>query len=229
MQPAGLIHIAYADDHIVIRKGICELLNSLGSCHVDIEADNGQELLEKLKVSNGNIDICILDIFMPVLNGFDTLIALLKQWPQMRVLIFTGHNTDYFLIKAIMAGANGYLLKNCSPRELETALIAIHEHGIYHSEIMSSKFFRSVIKNKVKLPQFSDREAELLKLCCSDLSYVQIAERMSITPKSVDWHRECLFKKLQVGSRSGLVMCAIQFGLVPLQVDSTSHIISEEQ
>lgn len=225
MSSQSPIRVAYADDHVIIRRGISELVNALGNCVVEIEANNGKELIEQMGRHEHTMDVCILDIFMPELNGFDTLTEIRKNWPKTRVLMFTGHTTDYYLIKAIMAGANGYLLKNCSPRELESALMAIHTHGIYHSEIMTSKFFHAVRNNKLQLPQFSDKEVELLKLCCSDLSYVQIADQMGISPKSVDWYRECLFKKLQVRSRSGMVMFALQFGLVPWQADPTSHII----
>jgi DNA-binding NarL/FixJ family response regulator len=219
------IQIAYADDHAIVRKGICELLNSLGTCHVAIEADNGQELIEKMEKSEKAIDICMLDIFMPVLNGFDSVTAIRERWPEMRILVLTGHNTDYYLIKMIMAGANGYLLKNCSPKELENALLAIHENGIYHSDIMSSRFFRSVMKKEIKLPTITEKETEFLKYCCSDMSYMQIAGKMGVTVKSVDWYRESLFKKLNVASRSGLVICAIQFGLMPLQIDTTGNTI----
>ncbi len=225
MHSALPIRIAYADDHDIVRNGICELLNASSQrCQVVIQAGNGEELIERLAGSAEPVDVCILDIFMPVLNGFETLKAIRLRWPEMRVLVLTGHNTDYYLIKMIMAGANGYLLKNCSPKELDTALISIYENGIYHSEVMTLKFFQAVIHKEVKLPLFTEHEVELLKHCCSDLSYVQIADKMGVTAKSVDWYRESLFKKLKVGSRSGLVMCAIRFGIIPMDIDTTGHI-----
>jgi len=194
-----------------------------------LQADNGQELIDQLKKVTILPDICILDIFMPVLNGLDTLIQLQEKWPEIRTLIFTGHNTDYYLIQMIRAGANGYLQKNCSPTELETALRSIYENGVYNSDIMTYKFYKAVKNNETKLPEFTRNEIELLKYCCSDLSYDQIAQKLGTTMRSVDWFRNSLFKKLHVGSRSSLVMYAIQFGLVSLDIDVTNKSLTTKK
>ncbi len=112
-------------------------------------------------------DICILDIFMPVLNGLETLIQIKARWPHIRVLILTGHSTDYYLTRMIRGGADGYLQKNCSPKELEESLRSIHDNGIYSPDVATYKFYRSVKNNEIKLPEFSEKEIALLKYCCS--------------------------------------------------------------
>lgn len=226
MNELSKIRIAYADDHEIVRNAICDLIDSFDNCLVAVQANNGKELIERLEEINGRVDLCMVDIFMPVMNGYETLVAIRNRWPEMRILVLTGHNTDFYLLKMIMAGANGYLLKNCSPKELQTAITAIYEHGVHHSELMTAKFFRAVIKDEVKLPKFTDKETEFLQLCCSDMSYAQIANKMGVSPKSVDWYRESLFKKLKVASRSGLVIFAIQAGLVPMQFDSPGTLNS---
>ena len=157
------INIAYADDHDIVRKGIGELINSFADCNVRIEVSNGQELIDAMERSAILPDICLLDIFMPVMNGLEALIQIRKRWPDMKVLVLTGHNTDYYLIQMIRAGANGFMQKNCSPKELEIAIKSVHEHGIFHSEIMTYKFFHSVMMKEINLPSFTENEIEFLK------------------------------------------------------------------
>ena len=224
-----IIKIAYADDHAIVRRGICEFINTFRRCAVILEANNGRELLSLLEKAEEMPDICILDIFMPVLNGLETLIEIHKRWEDMKVLVLTGHSTDYYMIQMVSAGANGYLQKNCSPKELEAALHSIYENGIYNSDILTYQFYRSVKNKKVKLPTFTGNEIKLLTYCCSDLSYEQIADKMSTTARSVDWVRLSLFKKLNVGSRSSLVMYAIQFGLVELDIDETGKSLRTQK
>lgn len=216
MYSSNPIEVAYADDHAIVRKGICELLNSLGEFRISIEADNGKHLIDQLLAAEQVPSICILDISMPIMDGLETIGEVRQRWPGMKFLVLTGHNTDYYLIKMIVAGANGYLLKNCSPRELQEALHAIHEQGVYHSELMNSRTVSQVMRREINPPEFTEREIELMRHCCSDLSYLKIAEQMGITLKSLDWARNSVFKKLNVTSRSGLVLFALQKGLVPL-------------
>lgn len=210
------IKVAYAEDHDLIRQGIRDLLTNSGQCQFVIEASNGKELLEKLKSAAQLPDLCILDIYMPQMNGYDALVELRKRWPDLKVLVLTGHNTEYYLIKMIRAGANGYMLKSSSLSELERALLSVHQHGHFYSDAISQKFVRMVSRGELTVPEISDKEADILRYCCTDMSYVQIAEKMGITPKSVEHWRESLFKKLKVSSRSGLVMFAVQFGLVEI-------------
>lgn len=217
------IRVAYADDHEMVRKGIIGYINTFEGCSVILEANDGNELLLQMEHASQLPDICILDIFMPVLNGLETLIQIKARWSHIRVLILTGHSTDYYLTRMIRAGADGYLQKNCSPKELETALRSIQDNGIYSPDVETYKFYRAVKNNEVKLPEFSEKEIALLKHCCSDLSYDQIAQKLNTTLHSVDWYRNSLFKKLNVGSRSSLVMYAIQFGLVALDIDATAQ------
>lgn len=211
------------------RSGISGFINTFAGCEVILEADNGLELIEGMegleKTKAPMPDICILDIFMPVLNGYDTLIRLREKWPEMYALVLTGHNTDYYLLQMVRAGANGFLRKNCSPKDLEKAIRNIYEYGIYTpADSDFGKQFKAYKAQKLKLPELSPDEIELLRLCCSDMNYTTIAGKMSVTDHRVEWLRNSLFKKFHVSSRSGLVMYAIQLGLVELNIDETGSI-----
>ena len=206
----------------MVRKGISEYINTFSGCRVVLEAANGLDLLGQIEKADTLPHLCILDIFMPVLNGLNTLLRMREQWPDMKVLVLTGHNPDFYLIQMLRAGANGYLQKDCSPQELERAIRTVHEMGVFGADIGNYSVFRKG-KGKVEdLPDFTENEIALLGYCCSDLSYHQIADKMNTTHHSVDWYRNSLFRKLNVKSRSSLVMYAIQFGLVELDIDSTA-------
>jgi DNA-binding NarL/FixJ family response regulator len=219
---ADTIRIAYAEDHALIRKSICEYIKSFPGCVVVLEAKNGKELIEQMEKAEDLPNMCLLDIFMPEMNGLEALLEIKKRWPEMKSLVLTANSTEYYLPQVLRAGANGFLMKDCEPEELENAIRSIYANGIYTPDLEAYKFYRSVLNKEAKLPELTDIEVALLQFCCSDLSYVQIAEKMHTTPHSVDWHRLSLFKKLNVKSRSSLVMYAIQFGLVELNIDVTS-------
>jgi DNA-binding NarL/FixJ family response regulator len=223
MNTSAEIKIAYADDHALVRKGITDYIRSFGPAYkVTIQAANGLELLEQLTQASELPDLCILDIFMPVMNGLEALVKIRERWPRMKALVLTAHNTDYYMLQFLRAGANGFLQKSCEPEELKNAVTAIYEHGVYSSDAAVYKYHKSEDNHEHIVPEFTDMEIAVLKLCCSDLSYTQIAQKLNTTMHSVDWYRSSLFKKLQVASRSGLVMFAIQFGLVELDIDPTA-------
>lgn len=219
MEQTTEVHIAYADDHKAVRKGIISFLNGLGGIIVDIEANNGKELIRQMEKANQLPDVCIIDINMPQMDGFETLVEIKKRWRSMKVLILTVHDTElYIIIRMIRSGANGYLLKSCDPEEIKKALFTIHTKGVYFSDVISSQFFHAVQNREIKLPNFTAKEIEVLKYCCTDLSYVKIAEKMRTTSRSVEGYRDSLFKKLKVNSRVSLALYAVQFGYVPLEI-----------
>ena len=215
------IHIAYADDHVVVRKGIIAILQSLGGIVVDADASNGRELIERLEALPRLPHICMLDINMPVMNGFDTIVALKKRWPALRILVLTIFETEHYIIRMIRNGANGYLLKSCDPDEIKRALTEIHQYGSYHSTQAPVHFTRAIQQNLIRLPSLTEKEATLLKYACTDLTYAEIAVKMKTTPRSVEGYRDSIFKKLQVSSRVGLALYAVQAGLVPLEIGAS--------
>jgi two-component system invasion response regulator UvrY len=211
------IRVAYVDDNTAVRKGIISYIQGLGDITVEIEAANGIDLLAQLN-RKPLPDVCILDISMPEMDGFETLKRLKKLYPALGILVLTIHKVDYYIVRMIREGANGYLLKSCDPIEIKKAMSAICQQGFYYSNTITSRFVHDIRTGNIKLPNFTDREIEVLRYCCTDLTYHEIAAKMNTTHRSIQGFRDSLFKKLNVCSRVGLAMFATQFGLVPIEV-----------
>lgn len=217
MKKDNPIQIAIADDHVIMRNGLSTLIASFPGFKVMLEADNGKELIEKLQQSSVKTDIVILDISMPVLNGYETLIELKKKWPDIKVLVLSMYNNEFSIIKMLRNGAKGYILKACDPNELNQALTDIHTRGFYNSELVSSRFFQLIHSNNEHLlPRISDKEFQFLTHCCTELNYREIAQLMGMSTRTVEGYRDSLFEKLNLNTRIGLVMYAINTGIVPI-------------
>lgn len=214
MKQETSIHIAIADDHAIIRDGITSMLKKMSGIVVDIEAADGEELIERLKETTVLPQICIIDINMPVMDGYTTLMEIRKHWPKMKTLVFTGIQQEYAVIRMILAGANGYLLKGCKVEAIRDALIAIHKEGYYYSECANSTLFHLVTTGAVKIPSFSANEIGVLKLCCTELTYRQIGNKLNLSLRGVDSARDRLCRKLTLKTRTELVLFAIRAGVV---------------
>lgn len=207
------IKIAIADDHEIVLNGVKEIIVNFGGFEVGIVASNGKELYDQLLEAPELPDIIVMDISMPVWDGYQTLEAVRKKWPEIKILVLSMHRHEMALIKMFRDGANGYMLKNSPPDELQRALLAIHETGLYFSEIASSKLYHRLQHSNV-MPVLKEKEMQLLKYCHTDLTYKEISEIMGITERSVAAYRTSLFEKFGINSRAGLVVCAIKMGLV---------------
>jgi len=205
--------VAYADDTSGQRDNLVTVLNSYGNVNVYIQANNGRELIELILKSDTFPDVVMLDINMPVMNGFETLNELMRRWPDLKTLIVTVHGSELYIMRMITGGAKGFLLKSSFTRQIERAILTIYNDGIYYSE--ETKAFKD---HKIKLPNFTERELTVLKYCCSDLSYQEIARKMETTAKSVEGIKENLFKKLKVNSRLTLALYAIELGIVTKEI-----------
>src|SRR6185437_12661120 len=213
------IRIALADDHGIVRKGISEIISTFGNFNVEIEASNGKELLTKIEATEDLPDICVLDVNMPGMNGYETLLKVKEKWPSIKVLVLTMFNNEYSIIKMLSGGANGYLLKNSDPKELKRALRHIYDYGYYFSEFVSARFFQALQKDNM-LPNITDKEMEFLSLCCSELNYKEIASVMGLSVRTIEGYRNQLFEKLKLNTRIGLVMYALDIGIIPYKKQS---------
>jgi len=205
------IHIAIVDDHTLFRNGVAALMAEFDELEMVFEAENGQQLQQAL-AKHGKPDVILMDINMPVMDGYASTKWVKQNYPKIRVLALSMFEDDKAVIQMIKCGAGGYVLKESRPRELLEAIKAIHEKGVYINEMVSGKLLRSVA-DKEDLPDISKKELEFLKLCCSELTYKEIADQMFVSPRTVDNYREALFLKLNLKSRSGLVLYAIQNGI----------------
>jgi two-component system invasion response regulator UvrY len=206
------IKIAIADDHTLFRKGIIELINSFGEFQVIIDAVNGKELIDALKESAQLPDICIIDINMPVLNGYDTAYKIRHEWPEVKIMALSMLNEEFSVIKMLRSGANGYIIKDSEAIDLHRALIGIYEHPYYHSELVTTKMLYDLHQNDKK-NSITEKEIEFLHHCCTELTYKQIANIMNVSPRTIDDYRDALFAKLKLKSRTALAIFALRTGL----------------
>jgi len=210
--------VAIADDHSLLRSALARLINTFEGYSIILEADNGKELCERIE-KNVLPDLVLLDINMPGMDGFETTQWLHKKYPQIKVLALSMLSDERSIIKIFRLGAKGYLLKNAEPEELKQALDAIMDKNVYVSEYVSGKLVSGLHNNAVSEDKeivLNEKEREFLRWACTELSYRDIAEKMYVSPRTVDDYRQTLFNKLKVHSRVGLVMYAIRNKIVDL-------------
>jgi DNA-binding NarL/FixJ family response regulator len=206
-----MANIALVDDHVLMRKGLANLLQDLEH-QVLFEADNGKDFLDKLK-DHTSPELVLMDINMPQMDGYETALEIKQSYPDIRVLALSMYDDELAIIKMLRNGARGYVLKDCEPKELKAAIKAVLEKGFYYSELVSGYLIRT-INNPDDISRLSTREIEFLKLCCTEMTYKEIADKMCLSPRTVDGYRDELFRKLCIKSRVGLVMFAIKNGIV---------------
>jgi len=202
------ILIAIVDDHTLFRNGVAGLMSEFDELEVVFEAENGQQMQYAL-AKHALPDVILMDINMPVMDGYETTAWLKKNYPQIKVLALSMFEDDKAVIKMIKNGASGYVLKESKPGELLDAIKTIHTKGVYINDMVSGKLIRTVADGDDS-PEFTKKELEFLRLCCSELTYKEIADKMFVSPRTVDNYREALFLKLNLKSRTGLVLYAIQ-------------------
>lgn len=214
---ADKIKIALADDHTLFRKGVEELIDDFDNIEVLYSVENGTELIARL--STGVLpDICLLDINMPELNGFDTARKIREAWPGIKILAVSVYDSEFNIIGMLRAGAGGYILKDAQPAALRRAIEGIYENGFYHSELVTGKILHKIMSQpqEVTWAQLNAKEIQFLKLCCTEMTYREIADVIGISHRTVDGYRDQLFDKLNLKSRTGLVIYALKTGIATL-------------
>ena len=163
-----------------------------------------------------------MDINMPEMDGYETCLWLKNNHPDIKVLALSMYDNENAVIRMFKAGAKGYILKDSDPAELRAALDGIISKGFYYSEMVTGKLIHTInsmdendnnIKGIIKL---NDREITFLKLVCTELTYKEIADKMFLSPRTIDGYRDDLFQKLNIKTRVGLVMYAIKNGIITL-------------
>ena len=220
IQNEDFIKVALADDHLLLRNALASLINSFGDCQVIFHTNTGLELIDRIK--SGTIpQVVILDLNMPVMDGFETAKWLQENFPQVQVLMLTMYDSELSLIRLLQAGVKGFLKKDIHPDELKFAIHSVMQSGYYYSNHTTGKLvnlFRNKPDGNLSLHKamLTEQEVEFLKYACSDLTYKEVAQRMGLNPRTVDTLRDQLFTKLDVKSRVGLAMVAIRHGVVIL-------------
>lgn len=218
METSNKTKVALVDDHVLLRNGLAGLINSLADYNVIFEADNGVDFQNKIR--DGIIpDLVLMDINMPEMDGFATSQWIRQTHPLIKVLALSMYDNENSIIRMFKAGARGYILKDSEPSELRAALDSLITKGYYYSELVSGKLIHSINKMDEdadirNLSQLNDRELEFLKYACTEMTYKEIADKMFLSPRTIDGYRDSLFEKLNLKTRVGLVMYAIKNGIV---------------
>lgn len=212
--------IGVVDDHTVLRVGLVGLLKTL-DYDIVFDCSNGLETIQNLHV--GKLpDIILLDINMPEMDGFETTIWLRDNFPEISVLVLSMHDDESAIIKMIRNGAKGYVTKDVEPRELKKAIEDIKNKGVHYSELVSGRLFNSIHKlesnnhSDLNQLQLTEREREFLILNCSEMTYKEIADKMKLSPRTIDGYRDSLFSRLNIKNRVGLVLFAIKNNLLKI-------------
>ena len=212
------IRLALADDHNRFRRGVEELIEDFDNMEIVASVANGKELIDKLTAAIVLPDVCLLDINMPEMNGFETAKKIKELWPDIKILAVSVYDSEFNVLGMLRAGAGGYILKDTQPQVLRVAIESLHKNGFYHSELVTGKILHQFMTKPKEQSsvELSENELMFLKHCCSELTYKEIADLMKISHRTIDGYRDQLFLKLNIKSRTGLVLYALKTGVATL-------------
>jgi DNA-binding NarL/FixJ family response regulator len=208
------LKVLIVDDHQMFIDGLKTILNRIKTVKVVAEANNGEQALGVLK--NNQIDIMITDIGMPGMSGTELTKNVKELYPYIKILVLTMHNEREIIHEIIMSEAEGYVLKNAGRQELVNAIEKISDNGTYYSnEVLSIIAENYIYKEKIKekTEELTEREIEILKLVCQENTTAEIAEKLFISPLTVETHRKNILRKTKVKTIVGLIKFAIENNL----------------
>ena len=212
-----VVRVLVIDDHTIVRDGICSLLALAGDMEVVGEAANGKEGLEKAGALLP--DVVLTDIAMPIMGGLETIRRIRREFPEMKILVLTQYDDKDHVFPAIQAGANGFIGKTAASSELASGIRAVFAGESYLSPSIARLFvedYQRVAANEDRDDPYellTDRERETLKLVVEGYKIQQIAEMLTITPKTVEGHKTNLMNKLGIHNTVDLVKYAVRRGI----------------
>lgn len=210
------IRLCIVDDQILFRQGIASIIESAEQFQLLFEAGSGPEMLQLLKETKEQPLIALIDIEMPGMDGMELNAALQRLYPQLKVIILSAHSSPRLIARAIHAGACGYLLKNCDKEELIGAIESTYATGFY----INARALKAIQEVSLRTPVYknesgividlSPREREVLQMICQELTNTEIAEKLFVSPRTIDGHRNNLLAKTGCRNTAGLVLFAIK-------------------
>lgn len=211
-----MIKIIIADDHQLFIEGIHSLINSMENMEIIHEVNNGQQLIEYLE--NTKCDLVLMDINMPIIDGIEATKIIKKLYPEIKILMLTMFSSRDYIEKLLRVGADGYLLKNTDASELKEAIESLMRGESYFSKEVTERIMEGLQKKKhdeknKHLIELTEREIDVLKLIVQEFTTAEIAEKLFISPHTVETHRKNLISKLNVRNIAGLVKYAIENGI----------------
>ena len=214
------IQIAIADDEGLFRRGIRLILESYPDINVLFEAENGEDLLKKIRTSADLPDVLLLDLKMPVMNGIEAAEIIRREFPSILIVVISSHISKAFILNMIETGASSYLGKNADPEEVVETIRLVREKGFYYNAyvmevIRENMTAKNIIKpQRTFEPELTTRELEVLQLICKEYTTQEIGKQLFISSRTVEGHRNNLLSKLGCRNTAGLVIYAYQHNLV---------------
>ena len=220
------IKLLIVDDHKIFRDGLKLLLGQFPFIGEIEEASDGKEFLDSLE--SGFPDIVLMDINMPVMGGIEATKEALKRYPELKIIVLTTFHDEDYVEQMMMAGVEGYMLKRSTSEEFEEALLKVKNGGNYFSDEIIRTVSRNLqrLRNEAdrisSLPEFTQREYEVLELICQGFNNDQIADKIHISSKTVEKHKSNLFQKTHSGNTVNLIIYAFKNQLVNLHSNEDS-------
>ena len=210
-----MIKILLADDHSLVRDGLRRIVEAAGDMEVIEEASDGREVIQKVR--NAPPDVAVIDISMPGMDGLEVISQLHIYFPDLPILVLTMHEEEQYVVRAIGAGAMGYVTKRSAPEDLVKAIRKVHAGGRYLTELASEVLAIRMSKGSANispLDSLSNREMQVLGRLALGKTNREIAETYCISVKTVDTYRSRLLKKLNLRNNAELARFAIQTGII---------------
>jgi DNA-binding NarL/FixJ family response regulator len=213
------IRIAYAEDHQILRQGMLAMLSTEQDFEIVFDVSNGAELIESL--NHNKVDIVILDIEMPIMNGLEALKVISMKFPDVKVVMLSSYYENEMIYQAITDGARGFLPKHAEIEDVIEALNNLMIEGYYFDDKVTPKLIAMLKRHGIIFPPFeldtlSNRELEILPLICNGMKNKEIAEQLFIAERTVENHRKNLFLKTNAKNAYGLIVFAIKNGFIKL-------------
>jgi DNA-binding NarL/FixJ family response regulator len=208
------MRVALVDDHQLFRKGMASLIDKMEGVQLVFEASNGMEFLDRL--DNCKIDLVLLDLKMPVLDGMNTLAELKERKSDIKVVFLTMEADDETILHCLEEGANGFLTKDAHPKDVKNAIYAIKDSGYYSNpkttQVMMNGLTNWKSGNRKPQISFTEREMSVLRLTCLSKATTDIADELCLSPRTIEGYRRSLLEKIGAHNSVGLVLFATQQG-----------------
>ncbi len=211
------IKIAIVDDHKMVSKAIEDMISANPKYEVVYNCCNGDDFIASLNSQKVDPDVVLMDINMPFRDGVETTAWLHREKPKVKVIALTMEDNEHTIIRMMRAGAKGYLLKDMSPELLFEAIETVYSKGSFYTDYLTQRLMKVKSEEdtaKNILDELKAKEKEFLRLACTEITYKEIADKMCMSPKTIDGYRDSVFAKMDVKSRVGLVLFALKHNMI---------------
>ncbi|MGB8857358.1 MAG: response regulator transcription factor [Burkholderiales bacterium] len=217
-----MIKVLIADDHAIVRQGLKQVLAEADDMQVGGEATNGLETLEQIR--NHDWSVVVMDMSMPGRSGIELIKLAKAERPKLPILILTMHSEDQYAMRALQAGASGYMTKESAPEQLVNAIRKVAAGGVYVSAATAEKLAQNIRPGNEALPhtRLSNREFEVFQMLTTGISLSEAAQKLSLSVKTISTHKTHILAKLNLANQTELVRYAIKHGLAD-EAGSQTH------